>query len=888
MTASMGSISTPGGIDWSAVQRFRGPQVEIAKELAASIGSGAEPGSRVVVLRAPSGVGKTRLVREVYRAIVSRGDTYWPDLPPDIDLDPQAFYRKWIGPDPEDFVWAERTLPSFAWWHLNCDLLATQRESGIGDALRFQLRAHSIPLTMALRRGEERFQVLLEEVGESIYGYVRDLAKGQASSLAMAALSSFITVPGLDHIIEIGQRATRTWVTHQKHREQLNKTTRSGQEAKEAGLQHIEELAQSIHSLSSPSIPAVVAVEDIHLMSGDLAHFLDSLIELGKSDPHHRVVILATEWPEGTRQDHQAWRERHDSLIETVEVPELPVEEIAQLLLDSIPRATSEAAMQVAASLPNPHLVKCWLATGRVHRTLAQEGLTSQSLEGLRPNMHEVVEGLYAERWQGLAREVQAALEVAVASEGLPNDPADYVPDTVPSETAVSDREQLKRAPSLTNWIQVDHDLHKLEARASQQVTKAAKNSFSDHDVERFSNESRSNAAVFVSERLAQLKVGDAMISPGLRHEAKKLATAQDLPDAWRRVSSLVESMSLVERGEYGLAIEILGGVVLASGFEENLSVRALAHAAVAASISAAEVGSNNTEMLAHVDSAFAVALEHAENFESNELAVLDSKRGEIGLRLRAARAEPVGEEIARYAAQVTSVAHAVDIDDVQTLRGLAYLTYQSEGRRPATNRMRFAFDTARDALGLDSPVTLQVAVEYLDFVGLDGSPGEFVPLLDELVSAARGSYGESHRLTLDLQRRRLRWRLKQSPSEGLAHEYEALVQTMVRLLGPWSPETFKARIEQAQAWSRAKGYEEYALTLINELIVEAQSELGEGHRWVKVARWYAKYQIQAKDLVRFEVPEGLVLATPDGDSWAARAAESLGPAAPLSSLYKM
>lgn len=83
---------------------------------------------RVIVLHAPSGTGKTWVVRQVFdRLREETGDTYWPALAPlaqDEGAAGPLRSRKLIGPP-----FGEKppnAEPKFGWWTLNC----SQHEEG--------------------------------------------------------------------------------------------------------------------------------------------------------------------------------------------------------------------------------------------------------------------------------------------------------------------------------------------------------------------------------------------------------------------------------------------------------------------------------------------------------------------------------------------------------------------------------------------------------------------------------------------------------------------------------------------------------------------------------------------------------------------------------------
>ena len=131
---------------------------EIVETLLARLERVADPGCdkpRVIVLRGASGVGKTRIIQELYERLRTMGeDRYWPPLAPvtrqplGAGADPMPG-RKLVAPPLTGFVWPEEALPTFGWWGLNCERLSTGTEMDVVQAVVPQLSAHTIPVEIA-------------------------------------------------------------------------------------------------------------------------------------------------------------------------------------------------------------------------------------------------------------------------------------------------------------------------------------------------------------------------------------------------------------------------------------------------------------------------------------------------------------------------------------------------------------------------------------------------------------------------------------------------------------------------------------------------------------------------------------------------------------------
>ena len=143
---------------------------------------------RVIVLQGASGVGKSRIIRELYRWWASRQPApgYWPSLP-EIGAPAPAragagsavalANRKIIGPPSDDFVWPAGALPAFTWWPFNCGSMSTGDAIDVVTQARPSIQAHLKPALLAWRQSTtvmqrlgrldqssaERFRELVEE-----------------------------------------------------------------------------------------------------------------------------------------------------------------------------------------------------------------------------------------------------------------------------------------------------------------------------------------------------------------------------------------------------------------------------------------------------------------------------------------------------------------------------------------------------------------------------------------------------------------------------------------------------------------------------------------------------------------------------------------------------
>lgn len=375
---------------------------------------------RVLVLTGESGIGKSRIVREVYEELCRRqpAPAYWPSLSPaagqdknSTPADPLA-YRKVLGPDPTSFEWPSGALPSFGWWHFECEIMESQNAVNVVGTAYPQLRAHLPALGMAWN----------DHAGVSDkLGRMRDKVIEEVRSTAMdggfEALGKLgLVFPGMGTLVRWAGHAGGKFVNDYQQRKQLHSDVTP---ASEAHLSAAKELAEAIRSTASPGdpgLPQIVVIEDMHRMGDDLAALLT---ELSQPDAKRPVLIIGTVWPEGFKNPgYKKWADLalEQRLAETILVQQLGQNDLVTLLRQYAKNTNVDIARQVVERMPNPYFLKQWLTTRLTQRRIAANNqalvLGPGDLKALPRNITEVLE----QRWRELPDEVQQALIHAVAA----------------------------------------------------------------------------------------------------------------------------------------------------------------------------------------------------------------------------------------------------------------------------------------------------------------------------------------------------------------------------------------------------------------------------------------------------------------------------------------
>ena len=325
---------------------------------------------RVVVLSGSAGSGKTRIVQELYARLRSdRGDAYWPAMGDAVrtrggaGTDPMAG-RKVVAPRIDGFLWPAGALPTFGWWGLNCERLSSGTSQDVVSAMRSQLEAHTLPLTMARRRVEgwtdKTRRLTVGAVDE-----VRSAFVDEGLGAAFDVLKKHgISIPCGPTLVKWGiQGLGVSWRTVQEFN-RLKKEILLGEQVRSALRIASQELADVIVSLSLREIPVIVAIEDMHLMGRELPAFLDA-VSSRRSSP---VLVIGTVWPEGESNGvYRRWLNKAQKLgaAQRIKIPMLGSDELSSMIQEEAPRTSEDDLLWISGRLNNPFLIRLWLSERR-------------------------------------------------------------------------------------------------------------------------------------------------------------------------------------------------------------------------------------------------------------------------------------------------------------------------------------------------------------------------------------------------------------------------------------------------------------------------------------------------------------------------------------------
>ena len=374
---------------------------------------------RVVVLSGSAGSGKTRIVQELYARLRSdREDAYWPAMGDAVrtrggaGTDPMAG-RKVVAPRIDGFVWPAGALPTFGWWGLSCERLATGSSQDVVSVMRSQLEAHALPLAMARRQVEDLKDKTRRLAGEAV-DEVRSAFIDEGLSAAFDALKQrHISIPFGSTLVKWGFKGVdASW----RRVQELNRLKRDfllGEQGRSIQRTASQQLADMLISLSCRALPAVIAIEDMHLMGRELPAFLDA-VSSRRSSP---ILVVGTVWPEGeNNRVYRRWLNKAQSrgTVQYVNSPILGVDDLSRMIQEEAPRTSKADLLQIADRLNNPYLIRLWLTERRTQEHIeGHDGAVVLADDNIR--LPEDVVAVLKGRWDELDDAVRTGLLYAAA-----------------------------------------------------------------------------------------------------------------------------------------------------------------------------------------------------------------------------------------------------------------------------------------------------------------------------------------------------------------------------------------------------------------------------------------------------------------------------------------
>ena len=385
-----------------------------------------EPVARIVLLEGASGVGKSRIVREVYERLRadqptnSDGEGYWPALvgagedQAPVPGREQMPVRKILGPKVNGFVRPSETLPAFFWWPVACDQLTDGSMIDVVGSLDTQLRAHFRFWVEAFRRQASSGQQFRKWLRREAPKEAAEIAREGGLEAVSAALDSAgIALPGAGYALA---RAVRLGDSIRKRRATTRDVSRGG--ALDSTTSGARILYEQVTRILHPRLPLVLVIEDLHLMGPGLADLLDYMAQPLDNKP---VLVIGTVWPEAVHREpyagwlanEQAWRKEHaSSPVVRIAVPNMHRDDLIDLAARYAPQSDRQVLGLVADRWANPYSLKLAMTDPRLVRARIKDGALQTTPRDLARLPH-TIRGLYERRWAELPESIRAALMLA-------------------------------------------------------------------------------------------------------------------------------------------------------------------------------------------------------------------------------------------------------------------------------------------------------------------------------------------------------------------------------------------------------------------------------------------------------------------------------------------
>ncbi len=372
----------------------------------------AGEGPLAVSLEASLGLGKTRLVQELYhRLATTRQGTpaYWPPtLDWRVDAVGQARpdvlqARKQVEPTPGWVIPGGAELP-WLWWGISCQLTHAGSPMRAMKDASDQLRAHLDPMLQKLQRSNRNRDDALE-----LLSGVFDLAGVVNPGAALDAVGKFLSVfrRRADQ-----QRDIQTWAMDRR--------------VEDHGESHAEakRVADGLTAVARAKTPVVLVVDDAHWADPGLVSLLRYLIGLESA----AVLIVTTAWPEKLAstvgqgaETFAAWLSETAAIrpgrLQRVPFHGLDVGALSQIVMEAASRTEPAAAMQIARlASGSPLVLNLQLDLDLIRQDIAADGRIDTDPAKLARVPSSLV-AIYQDLWRQLPGPVQRVLAM-VAVQG--------------------------------------------------------------------------------------------------------------------------------------------------------------------------------------------------------------------------------------------------------------------------------------------------------------------------------------------------------------------------------------------------------------------------------------------------------------------------------------
>ena len=766
---------------------------------------------RIILLEGLSGVGKSRIIREVYNTLrqrtVSDHPQYWPPL--DISDGDQATttqsatvgLRKVLGPPTEGFLWDTRALPTFLWWAINCEQLSNGAFDDASRRLEEATRWHSPAILMGWRKlapiskqAKSEMKRTARAIRGLLFGDRWDTTMGAAEVVEALTELELVTssIPGLGMVVGSLKRLFGRLKEERHLNRSLAERITYG-ESPSDWEQRSRSLALGLRSMALPDMPAIVAVEDAHRMDEHLAHLVDQLTDPTQAEP---LVVLCTAWPTlSPDTPFEDWKQRwlDRNRLEILHVGDLDPQSRLELVNDYVPGTDGQVKAALAHKWHNPLCLELFLSwdevRARITETTAGPAL-SMTVTQVQ-SQPDSIEELYRARWAALHPDVKKALLTT----------AGCLPSGQPMHPFITDilTKVVSRNPLVVNWAVDSIDE---EFRARMDAARAGNWTLELGPMETFREADL--AEIVARDSQKSLSYGDlqAAISRELASEIDRLRSGSYVLDSARpEVRTIAQWLCALEPANPEFAIQLgVARLALARDLAQSRQYEEALKQFGLTTLHAELEPQHPDFVAAELDVATWIG-EHGDVETARELCrnvVEPSRRtGEPS--------QPTGLVARQWLAHYTGLCG----DAAEALA--LYLAVIDEAREQ------------------DAAIRLKASSGAALWTGELGRFDEAVAELERLIPLCSQRFGHDHHETLECRRLRARFTGEGGDADGARLQYEELVSDVTAWLGPTHFEALESRRGLAR-WTLEARDPEGAVSMYREVAVDCESIYGPKH----------------------------------------------------------
>ncbi len=771
--------------------------------------------SRLVVLAAPTGWGKTRIVRELYgRLAMSAPHPYWP---PRLDAGEGSWLqaRKRVFPPPFDV--GEDTPIPFLWLGVSCQRDQMGRELAALQYAEQQFQSHVGPLAAALESTGERWKARLAAAG-AVAGLF-----GLPDPVNLAMTWHGIATSGW----EVLSAEWRSYRDRNAGTRARRVDTHQGSHAEERGAEMAEQLAR----LSGRDLPVVLVIDDAHWADPGTVRCVGKLL----NTPGH-VLILATAWPDqlAIQADEvgtfghalQPWldagrAERHDlDRLADAALVRL-IESVGGGVDSRVVRALCDRADG------NPNRLQGLMSLRVVRRALAAGGasLTQEQIDTLPAGDAEIIGAI----WRELPEHVREVLALSTLQG------SEFNPDWIPAAAGLLDltdaESGLAQAHSPWGWVR------SVDAALAAFVEAGLFERASDESMTLFLPDELTRARTALLRWAADQKRRpdwDTLSAAARRAvleahflgaEQSLLEIDEDVVDSAHRLLEL-----LAEGEELARCREVAErGVEWTGGKPELADLHWTFRGKVADAMGL------QGDYEGALERYRSLLEEHAREHDVDSDAHLELRRGHAWLLMHTGEAE-------------TAVAELGEIVDTLSARHGDH----HEGALRARRRRGVALqkaDRAREAVAefdrllellaesdADEGEVLHARTCRADALGYSSRGREAISELQEVLEAETRRVGRDHPVALHVRNNLGHWLLWKGRTDEARVIFEGLVADRLSILGPDHPSTLASRGNLVSCYENL-GDLDRAEPLSRQLLADKERVLGPHHPMTLVTR---------------------------------------------------